>query len=344
MIKKNDFKKILGVTLSAILVAGIFIPRSAFASTTYTCDTTSEIQSALKNAKAGDTISIKPGTYTGVSGSSASGNSNAYFYSDKSGTSSNPITIKSSDKNNPAVLQGTSTGSKYVFYLTGDYWKLDGLTIKTGKKGIMIDNGNYNIIQKCTVTNIGEEAVHFRDASCHNEIKYCTITDTGLTNPKYGEGVYVGSDKGKWESKGGDYDPSCDYNTIKANTIGSGVAAESIDLKEGTTGTKIYDNTFNGKGISGANYADSFIDVKGNKTKIYNNTFNRDDNSIIVDGIQIHEIVSGWGYDNYIYDNTFNLDKSSPYVVNVDKGSAYVSNNKRTPSSGNMYTGNYKEY
>lgn len=343
MIVKKDFKKILSLTLPAIVALAICIPKGASASTTYTCDTTDEIQYALKNAVAGDTIYIEPGTYTGVASSSASGSSDAYFYSNKSGTSSNPITIKSSDTSNPAVLQGSSTSSDYVLYLTGDYWVVDSLKIKTGKKGIMIDNGNYNIIQKCTVTNIGEEGVHFRDGSSYNNIRYCTITNTGLTDARYGEGIYVGSDKLKWVANGGDYNPSCDYNTIKSNTIGSGVAAESIDLKEGTTGTKIYSNTFNGTGISGENYADSFIDVKGNDSKIYSNTFNRNSNSIIVDGIQVHEIVSGWGYDNYIYDNTFNLDTSTPYVVNVVSGSAYVSNNTRSPS-GNMYTGDYTEY
>lgn len=100
----------------------------------------------------------------------------------------------------------------------------------------------------------------------------------------------------------------------------------------------------NGTGISGANYADSFIDVKGNNAIIRNNTCNRNNNSNIVDAFQGSEQLSGWGKNNDFYSNTVNLDQSSGYVLKITGNTtAKVSNNTRIPA-GNMYSGNITQY
>ena len=49
----------------------------------------------------------------------------------------------------------------------------------------------------------------------------------------------------------------------ESNRIGPNVAAESIDIKEGTFDGVIRGNTFDGRGISGQNSADSWVDAKG---------------------------------------------------------------------------------
>ncbi|NLG83153.1 MAG: sheath polysaccharide-degrading enzyme, partial [Firmicutes bacterium] len=188
----------------------------------------------------------------------------------------------------------------------------------------------------CEIYNIGMEALHFRDGSSNNIAENLNIHDTGKQTPDYGEGVYVGSDQSKWST----YKKECDYNTVKNSTIGPGVTAEHVDIKEGTTGTVIEGCTFKGTGISGANYADSFIDVKGNNASIRNNVGYRENNSKIVDAFQLHQQVSGWGLNNYFIGNTVYLDISTPYVINAASGtSAFASNNTRNPA-GNMYKGN----
>lgn len=88
----------------------------------------------------------------------------------------------------------------------------------------------------------------------------------------------------------------------------------------------------NRTGISGANFADSFIDVKGNNASIHDNTANRNGNSIIVDAFQLHQQVSGWGLNADFYNNTVNLDNSTPYIDNAANGtSATAHNNTRNP-------------
>lgn len=62
------------------------------------------------------------------------------------------------------------------------------------------------------------------------------------------------------------------------------MAAEEIDIKEGTCCGLISGNTFDGTGMSGENFADSWIDLKGDKWTVENNTGVHS----IKDGIQVH--------------------------------------------------------
>lgn len=340
--------KLLLVALSVAVVGcgqddsvatSIAVPERGPSRTVYTVSTVAALQSALKNAVAGDEIVVSPGTYTGVKGSTASGHSNSYFFSGKSGTSTAKIILRSSDPANPAILQGSSTSSGYVFYLTGDYWEIRDLKFRTGSKGIMLDNANRNLIYKAEVSNIGEEAIHFRDGSSYNTVDQSNVHDTGVVTPDYGEAIYVGSDNGKWST----YAKEANHNTVRYSTLGPNVTAEHVDIKEGTTGTIIERNTFRGAGMTGANYGDSFIDAKGNDAIIRYNTGNREGDVNVVDAFQVHAAVSGWGLRNDFNNNTLNLDISTPYVVNVASGSAKVSANTRSPS-GNMYRGSYTTY
>lgn len=295
---------------------------------TITVSTASQLTSALSNAKPGDVIVLKPGTYAGN------------FTASNNGTSAAKITLKSESATSPAILKGPSITGGYVFYLTGDYWIVQNIKVETGNKGIMLDNANYNVLDGCEVYNIGGEAVHFRDGSSNNTIKNSKVHDTGKgAEPGMGEGIYIGSDNGKWAT----YAKECDNNKVQNCVIGPNVTGEHIDIKEGTTGTLIENCTFNGTGICGLHYADSFIDAKGNNAIIRYNTGYRNGNSNVVDAFQVHQQLAGWGLNNDFNNNTLYLDNSTPYVVNVASGSAKASQNTRSPS-GNMYKGAVTQY
>ena len=300
---------------------------------------TAALMTALLGASPGDDIVVAPGTYTGST--SLSGNAGAYFFSGVDGTADNPITVESADVANEAILQGATTGSNYVLYITGDHWNVKNLKITTGKKGIMLDNASHTQLTGCEIYNIGEEGLHFRDGSSDGLVEHCNIHDTGVVTPGFGEGVYVGSDELKWRANGGDFDPATDRITIRGSTIGPNVAAESVDIKEGSTGTIVEGCNLLGTGISGANSADSFIDVKGNGDIIRDNTASRQGNAIIVDAFQVHLIVAGWGQAAEFTGNTIEFDTNTTgFVVNAAGGtSATASNNTRSPT-GNLYTGN----
>ncbi|KAA3614654.1 MAG: T9SS C-terminal target domain-containing protein [Calditrichaeota bacterium] len=301
------------------------------------CSTAVQIQDAMKTAQPGDKIVIDPGVYVGST--STSGNSQAHFFGGNSGTAENPIYILGANLSNKPVLKGESISSKYILYITGDYWNVQGLVLREGKKGIMLDHSNHTEIFNTEVDSIGEEAIHIRDGSSYNLISNCTITETGLYTPDFGEGVYFGSDVGKWD----DFVKESDYNIVEYSMIGPNVRAESVDIKEGSTGNVVRNCVFYGEGITGANYSDSFIDAKGNYSIIRDNIAYRSNNPIITDAFQVHQRAIGWGLDNAFIGNEVYLDDANAYIVDVSSGSAYVGNNTRHPE-GNMYKGNYSEH
>lgn len=298
--------------------------------TVYNCSSVSEIQSALANATAGDEIVIAAGTYTSTGSVNAS-----YYYGGANGTASNPITIRSASASNKAVLKGNSISSKTVLRIEGDYWIVKDLEITYGQKGLVFDNSNHSQAINCTIHNFGNEALHVRDGSDYVTIDGCTIYNTGNVNAGFGEGIYIGTDKGSWSS----YDPYCNYTVVKNCSIGPNVRAEAFDIKEGTQETTVEYNTVDGAGISGSNYADSFMDLKGVRIYIRNNTFNQNGESIITKGIAaIDRGVAYSSYEHAIHDNVFNMDAASDNIVEAYSGTSDVHawNNTRNPS-GDMY-------
>jgi hypothetical protein len=307
-------------------------------------NTASAIQNAMKNASPGTVILLAPGTYTGDRTTSgdprldSKGVPVGLFFSEKNGTSSNHIILKSCDPANPAVLKGTAVNDgSYGIHITGDYWEIRDVKVHTAQKGIMIDNGNYNLIYKAEVYNIGDEGVHFRDGSSYGTLDSSNIHDTGKYQPGYGEGAYVGSDESS------DYEHLVYGNVIKNTVFGPGITAEHIDIKEGAHGTIVENCTFNGTGISGSNSADSFIDVKGVNSIIRYNTAYRNGNAKIVDAFQVRTHGSSYptGKNNTFLNNTVYLDNSAGYVVYATSQSTgtTASGDTRSPA-GNMYNSN----
>jgi hypothetical protein len=142
------------------------------------------------------------------------------------------------------------------------------------------------------------EAGHFRKNSCRNRLESSEIHTTGRVKPDYGEGVYIGSAKSNLV---GD---ASDFNQVVGNLIGPDVTAEGIDIKEYSRGGLIADNIFDGRGVTGANSADSWIDVKGNGYLIQRNS----GTGSLKDGMQTHDAVSGWGSYNVFDANVLNVD------------------------------------
>ena len=214
----------------------------------------SELISILKSVKPGDTIQLADRNYKGS------------FVSTQSGTKENPITLTGSKD---SVLGG---GSSYGLHLTQvNYWVLKGFTVANSNKGIILDTCNHNVIDGVTVRDIGDEGIHLRTHSSDNIVKNCNIHDTGKSQPGFGEGLYIGSSVNNWgKLTGGKPDQSM-RNQIINNVIGPNVAAEAIDIKEGTCCGLIQGNTFNGHGMKGENSGDSWIDVKGESYTIENN-------------------------------------------------------------------------
>lgn len=262
--------------------------------------TIDELFDAMRNASPGDIIRVAPGTYDYTTYQGAQ-----KIDTSAEGTAEKPITLTAADPESPPVITGASDENGYVLHIKGDYWIIESLKITTSQKGIVLDNSNYSIIRNCEISNTGSEAVALRDGSSYCLVQNTYIHDSGTITPGYGEGVYVGSAK---STTGFDY--KCDYNVIDGCTF-KNVAAEHIDIKEYTTGTEIKNCTFYGNGMTGENYAGSFIDIAGNDVYIHDNIGYRNGNEKIVAAFELHEQVDGWGYHAVFENNTVYMDQ--PY-------------------------------
>ena len=140
--------------------------------------------------------------------------------------------------------------------------------------------------------NLGNEGIHLRDNSSSNRVAGCEIYDTGHQVAFYGEGIYIGTSVNKTSSD------HSDNNLIENNYIHN-TTAESVDIKEFTTGGIIRNNRFDGVGMGasqGGFSVSHLVDVKGNG---YTVTGNTGINAIGVPYASAKR-VSGWGENNTI--------------------------------------------
>jgi len=313
---------------------------------TITCANTTEFQLALVNAKPGDRIVLKPGVYLGIKKQIPGTKFYPFFWASVNGTAANNIIIESESSTNRAILTGNGAKENgYGLSITGDYYQVRNLVVRSAAKGIVLDNSNYTTLSNVEVYDVGDEAVHFRDGSSNCSIKDSYIHDTGKDNPGWGEGIYVGSDNGAWS----DFSEAV-YDTVISNCmLGPNVSAEHVDIKEGTRRTIVEYCTFDGAGISGDNSSESFIDCKGIDAHIRFNKGDRKGNSNINAAFHTNNRkTKDSGTGSWFYGNDLKLDSASVYMVRTAEGTCTfkVWNNTATPVltlpyavfSGSTYT------
>jgi hypothetical protein len=258
-----------------------------------TVSTLSQLVNALKYAVAGDYIAVQPGTYIGN-----------FSISGIVGTSTNRVHVCS--ENGAVIFQAKTTYGGYGLAIKNSrFIRVAGIEITGHLKGVMLDNSSGVILHNLNIHDIGNEGVHFRTNSSNNNIQYSEISYTGKTEDWYGEGVYIGSAESNWcNYTGCQPDASNNNKVLNCNVHHTG--AESVDIKEGTSGGRVQGNTFEGSLMTGE-YADSFVDVKGNNYLIDSNTgtvgFSAT-GAYQLDAFQVHVVTTGNGNGNTFSANT----------------------------------------
>lgn len=257
--------------------------------------TGAQLTAALAAARPGTTITLADGRYVGR------------FRGTAAGAATAPVVLRGS---RAAVLDGGTGG--YVVHLDGArHWRLEGFRTTGGGKGVVLDRTRSSVLSRLDVGGTGAEAVHLRAGSSDNVVADSLVHHTGLRSPGFGEGVYVGSARSNWGTHSGGQPDRSDRNAVLRNRIWA-TTAESVDVKEGTTGGRVVGNTFDGAALSGANSADSWVDLKGNGWTVRGNR----GTSARLDGVQTHVVAAGWGRGNVLAGNV--LDVRGPgYGVRV---------------------------
>ena len=256
-----------------------------------------QLEAALAAAAPGTAIRLADGVYPGN------------FTASAVGTPEQPIVLCGG---RGAILNGGAEDNGYTLHLAGAaYWKVVGFTVRGGQKGVMADRAVGNLIEGLAVLEIGDEAIHLRAFSTDNLLRANTIRGTGLRRDQYGEGIYVGSAESNWCDISDCGPDRSDRNIIEGNDIAE-TTAESVDIKEGTTGGVLRDNVFSGAGMTDS---DSWVDVKGNSWTITGNTGTQAPE----DGFQTHAILDGWGVDNVFAGNTAEVNGDG-YAINITGG------------------------
>lgn len=248
--------------------------------------TSDDLVAALAAARPGTTIHLADGRYPGE------------FVATAKGTDSAPVTLCGG---RGAVLDGGDIDGGYTLHLDGAaHWRVLGLTLTGGQKGLMVDSGVGNLLEGLLVQGVGDEAIHLRAGSTDNVVSGNTVRDTGRRKPKFGEGIYVGTAQHNWCRITACQPDHSDRNVVEGNDI-AGTTAESVDVKEGTSHGVVRGNRFDGASMT---EADSWVDVKGNGWLIENNV----GTSSPEDGFQVHEVVDGWGRGTVFRGNTARVD------------------------------------
>jgi hypothetical protein len=281
--------------------------------------TASQLSSALNKVVPGETIELAAGTYSGE------------FTATISGTASAPITLTGPST---AILSGYNITSGYAVHLEASYWTLSGFSVTTAQKGVVLDGADNDIVNGLHVNDIGDEGIHLRSFSSNDLVENSTVTNTGQYEPGYGEGIYIGSAESNWGTYSGGQPDTSNDDVIKDNTLGPGITAENIDVKEGTTGGTLEGNSFNATGEAGANSAVAWVDVKGNGYTVTGNT----GVDAYQQGFLVEQLYTGFGCGNTFSDNNLNLGSAPGYGFDV-KDQSDCATNPNIVYASNTVTG-----
>jgi hypothetical protein len=178
-----------------------------------TVSTTAELNDAIANAAGGAVIWLNPGTYTCLE------------LNNLSFTREAPLIIRA-NPNQTGAVTFLPNGCYYTARIvSSSYVVFDGFTIDGGGVGVWVEASDHVMLQNLTISNPGQEGIRLRLNSIHIDILNNLISNTGQTNPQYGECIYVGT--------GGDEDfpDQTEYVWIENNEVHHCGAAEGINIK-----------------------------------------------------------------------------------------------------------------
>ncbi len=241
-----------------------------------------DLDAVLNSSKGGDTILVKPGTYLQIK------------MSDKNFSEQKPLIVRA-DGSEPALIKGdTISGGSALEINNCSYIVFEGFTFTNAMWGIYVKSSDHIIIKRNEIYNTGQEGCHIGRSSKYVDVISNEIHNTGLYNPKWAEGVYVGS--GSYGRN--NFPDNCEYIWIEGNHIYKTGKAEGINVKGECFHVTVRNNNIHDihPGTS-EQYNQAAITVEGCENSIKNNYRLSEKRDIWVENNTI-ENVSG-GYEDW---------------------------------------------
>jgi hypothetical protein len=239
------------------------------------------LQAALDTAVPGVVLQLSPTVYRGR------------FHATAVATAEAPIVLCGSEG---TILDGGDIEDGYTFHLEGaTHWDIRDLAVRGSQKGVVLDATTHSTLSGVTISDVGQEALHLRAGSADNTVRSVTIERTGLADPEFGEGVYIGSAESNWCRYTACEPDRSDRNSFDGLVVRD-TTAEAVDAKEGTTGGVVRDSSLS---TGSAPAVDSAVDLKGAQWRLEGNAIEGP-----VDAVSIHTILAPWGSGNVVVANT----------------------------------------
>ena len=274
----------------------------------------SELVAALAEAGPGTTIRLSPGRYWGTTVT-------------VKGTEEDPIWI--CGPRNVVFDQGNPSAGVGLRIQSSSHLVVAGMTVRNTAKGVMVIGSDHVTVADMKIENTGEEAMHLKGTTTDSTVIGNTINTTGVVNPQWGEGIYIGTDKASWCTYNDCLPDRTVRNTIIGNTI-TNMTAEGIKAKEATADTVISGNTIDGANTTQANASGTLIKVKGNRFLINDNKLANSS----LDAVLILKTLDDTGQDNVAFRNQFSGQIPGFGVRVASKGSTAMIGCDNTGKTG----------
>ena len=233
----------------------------------------------INNAKGGDTVLIKPGTYSQVK------------LVEKSFTEHKPLIVRA-DGSGAVIIAGNNFEKGSALELNKcSFIVFEGITFTNATWGIYVKSSSNIILLNNEIYDTGQEGCHIGRSSKYVDVIGNKIHNTGKFNPKWGEGVYVGS--GSYRSV--NFPDNCEYIWIEGNHIYETGNAEAVNVKSECFHVTVRNNKIHDiRPGTSEQFNQAAITVEGGENSLKNNYRLNEKRDVWIENNTIENVLGGY--------------------------------------------------
>lgn len=238
-----------------------------------------DFNSIINKASGGDVIEFNPGIYQG-----------SISLIGKNFSESNPLIIKSAKgPNTVSIVKGDYKGSA-LSIKNSSYIMVNGIRFNGGLRGTYPSASNHLVFVNCEFANTGQEGIHVVNSTKHVDILNCKIYNTGVVNPSYGEGIYLGS--GGYSTI--NFPDNVEHVWIEGNEIHDCGNGEGINIKAESFHITVRGNTiYNIAPGTDSQYNQAAVTIEGASFSIANNYRLTENRDYWIENNEIYNVTGG---------------------------------------------------